>query len=270
MCERLDGSLAAIVADRPGWGDRRTDRLGWDDRRTDRLGWDDRRADRPGSGHREAPTGLDGNARAALRTLDARGVGRAVLVGHSFGGAVAAWLAATHPQRVSALVLLAPAANLQSLSAADRLLALPLVGECLSALVLGGVGLGLASGGVRRRLASARGVDSAYLAAAGRAVRRPSAWLANACEQRALVAELPALERMLPSIRAPTTILAGARDRIVPPAAVRSLAAVIPGARLEILPRAGHLLPQREPAIVAAAIADAAGARRPEAPPSGG
>lgn len=48
-------------------------------------------------------------ARDALAVLDDLGVGRAVLVGHSLGGTVAAAAALIAPQRVRALVLLAPA-----------------------------------------------------------------------------------------------------------------------------------------------------------------
>src|SRR5205807_9865975 len=66
----------------------------------DRPGWD---GDRP-------PADLAGNAQAALDALDAAGAERAVVVGHSFGGAVAAWVAATHRERVRALVLVAPSA----------------------------------------------------------------------------------------------------------------------------------------------------------------
>src|SRR5581483_4457605 len=62
---------------------------------------------------------LAGNARAALSALDAAGVSRATIVGHSLGGAVAAWLAAEHPERVGALVLAAPSANRSSLNRLD-------------------------------------------------------------------------------------------------------------------------------------------------------
>lgn len=40
--------------------------------------------------------------------MDGLGIGRAVVVGHSFGGAVAARLAARHPDRVDSLALIAP------------------------------------------------------------------------------------------------------------------------------------------------------------------
>jgi pimeloyl-ACP methyl ester carboxylesterase len=44
-----------------------------------------------------------------MAELDDRGLERATVVGHSLGGAAAAWLAAHHPDRVARLVLAAPA-----------------------------------------------------------------------------------------------------------------------------------------------------------------
>ena len=55
--------------------------------------------DRPGWNGRSAPLDLEGNAQAALAPLDDERIDRATVVGHSFGGAVAAWLAAWHPER---------------------------------------------------------------------------------------------------------------------------------------------------------------------------
>jgi lipase len=59
------------------------------------------------SGH-EPPWGLDTHVDDLLETIDAEGVEVATVIGHSFGGAVAAALAARAPQRVSRLVLLDP------------------------------------------------------------------------------------------------------------------------------------------------------------------
>lgn len=55
-----------------------------------------------------APWTIDANVAALAALLDAP----AVVVGHSFGGAVALQLAASHPELVSALVLLDPAVGL--------------------------------------------------------------------------------------------------------------------------------------------------------------
>jgi 3-oxoadipate enol-lactonase/4-carboxymuconolactone decarboxylase len=182
-----------------------------------------------------------------------------VVVGHSLGAAVAAWLAATRPDRVSALVLAAPAANLAALYPVDRWLAAPMAGELTAAATLGGVGLALALAPMRRRIARTTGLDEAYLHAAGAAVRRPAAWRSYASEQRALVRDLPELERRLGAITAPTTIIAGRHDRVVPAHATLRLSRQIRGARLQHSTTAGHLIPQRDPAAVVAAILAALG-----------
>src|SRR5579864_5690877 len=109
----VDGRMRTLAIDRPGW--------------------------RPGS----EPSDLAGNAAAALRALDANGARSAVVVGHSLGAAVAAWLAAERPERVSRLVLAAPAANRASLVPLDYWLAKPLVGDLVSATAMAAAGLAL-------------------------------------------------------------------------------------------------------------------------------
>jgi pimeloyl-ACP methyl ester carboxylesterase len=209
--------------------------------------------DRPGYDGTPAAD-LAGNARAALTALDGRQVSHAVVAGHSLGAAVAAWLAASHPDRVAALVLAAPAANTAALYRLDRWLAAPVAGELMAAMALGGLGLAVAAAPVRRRIADATSLRDGYLQAAGRAARRPSGWRTYAAEQRTLVRELPELECRLARITAPTTIIAGGGDRVVPAHATRRLREQIPGARLQISPGAGHLVPQRDPEAVVAAI----------------
>jgi pimeloyl-ACP methyl ester carboxylesterase len=61
-------------------------------------------SDKPGSGYQ-----AEALARTVLAALDSLGVARAVLVGHSMGGGVAAAAALAAPQRVAALVLVDPA-----------------------------------------------------------------------------------------------------------------------------------------------------------------
>lgn len=212
----------------------------------DRPGW------RPGS----VPADLAGNAIDALSHLDARGVARATVVGHSLGAAVAAWLAAEHPERVSRLVLAAPAANRSSLVPLDYWLALPLVGELVGAPVLASAGLGLGLRAVRRRVARRLGLQEGYLRTMGRTLRRPAAWRAFAADQRAIVHALPELERRLQWITAPTTIVAGSADRVVPLSSARALAGAIPGAELIVLPGDDHLLVQRDPRRLAEIIVD--------------
>lgn len=199
--------------------------------------------DRPGWDSRTAAGGFELNGRAALAALDAAEAQRVTVVGHSFGGGVAAWLAAHHPDRVARLLLAAPAANVAALSALDRALALPGVGPVLSRATLLATGLALSAAPLRRQIARRATIDPRYLSALGRTLLEPPVWRAFVTEQRAMLRDLPLLERELNQIRAPTVIVAGTLDRVVPPAATRALAAQIPGARLLLLGRAGHLLP---------------------------
>jgi pimeloyl-ACP methyl ester carboxylesterase len=210
---------------------------------------------RPGWDGNSPPAGLDGNVAAALRALDAAGVRRATVVGHSLGAAVAASLAARDAARVDGLVLVAPAANEASLLALDRWLATPVAGYLGSVAALAGLGLALSAAPVRRRIAADLALDDRYLQAAARRLLSPAAWRAFAAEQRALVHDLPALEATLGHISAPTTVVAGTADRIVPVAAARRLTTQIADAELVLLEQAGHLIPQQHPDELAEVIA---------------
>ncbi len=214
--------------------------------------------DRPGWDGVSRASDLRGNAKAALAGLDECALARATVVGHSFGGAVGAWLAVHHPERVAALVLVAPAANMASLYALDRGLAVPVLGELTTAVALGGLGVVLAAAPVRRRIARGLAIDERYLSAAGRRLRTPSVWRSFVYEQRALIRDLPALESRLGDITAPATIVAGGGDHVIPPASIRRLSRQIPGARLERLDHAGHLLHLQNAAALAEIIVAAA------------
>ncbi|MFZ0040633.1 MAG: alpha/beta hydrolase [Solirubrobacteraceae bacterium] len=220
----LGDGFAAIAADRPGW-----------------------------DGHSRAQD-LAGNGIAALATLEAHDAQRATVVGHSLGAAIAAWLGVHYPERVSALVLCAPAANTAALYPAERWLAAPVAAELTSATTMGGLGMALSVPGLAPRLAKRVGIDPGYVSTARRKLLEPAAWRAYAAEQRYLIRDLPALEARLGAIAAPTTILTGTGDRVVPPKAPRRLAEQIPDAHLVACPGAGHLLPQRHPQMVADAI----------------
>jgi 3-oxoadipate enol-lactonase/3-oxoadipate enol-lactonase/4-carboxymuconolactone decarboxylase len=210
--------------------------------------------DRPGWDGRSPVTDLSGNARAALSALDAAGAARATVVGHSLGAAVAAWLAGLAPERVARLVLVAPAANLDALGPVDYLLAAPLVGWLASVGAMAGGGLVLGVRPVRRWVAETTALDDRYLRAAGRMLLAPAAWRAFVREQRFLVRDLPALECRLARISAPTTIVAGTGDHVVPIAAARRLTRQIAAAELVEVPRAGHLLHVQQAGRLAEAI----------------
>jgi pimeloyl-ACP methyl ester carboxylesterase len=211
--------------------------------------------DRPGWDRRSSVRDLAGNAGAARAVLDALGIPRATVVGHSLGAAVAAWLAWSSPERVGRLVLIAPAANFASLSAGDYVMAAPAVGWVASIGVMTGAGLVLGAGPVRRWISELTALDDRYLRGAGRTLLSPYTWRSFVHEQRLLVRDLPELERRLGQISAPTTVLAGTVDNVVPIAAARRLAGQIPGAELVEIEHAGHLLHQHHAGEVARVIA---------------
>lgn len=223
--------------------------------------------DRPGWNGRGTARDLAGNAQSALAALDAEGASRAVIVGHSLGGAVAAWLAAEHPERVAALVLAAPSANHASINRLDLLLAAPLTGPVMAAGSLSATGIALEISALRNRIAARLGLEERYLRETANTLLRPNTWRTFTSEQRMLIRELPALERRLASISAPTTVVTGSADRTVSPASARQLVAQIPDATLVELPGATHLLPQQRPEELAEIILRAA--RASQVPGSG-
>jgi pimeloyl-ACP methyl ester carboxylesterase len=221
---------------------------------------------RPGWDGHSAPSGLEGNAALAFRVLERANLPRAVVVGHSLGGAVGAWMAAAHPDGVAALVLLAPAANTDALVPLDHLLAVPLLGDVLSAASMAAAGGALATAPGRRLMGAVLGVDVSELQPLSRRLLNPRSWRAFVFEQRMLLRELPSLEHRLSEIIAPTTIVAGTADRIVPRQSARRLVDQIPGAALVELTGAHHLLHHQRPTQVAEIILSAA---RGELPPPG-
>jgi pimeloyl-ACP methyl ester carboxylesterase len=219
--------------------------------------------DRPGWDRRSRPLDLAGNARTALALLDDAGIQRATVVGHSLGGAIAAWIAAESPERVGALVLAAPSANCDSLNRLDEILATPVLGSALATGAFAGIGLALSLAEIRRRVSARFGLPERYLREYARTLRNPVTWHAFTVEQRLLVRELPELEERLSSISVPTTIVAGTADRIVTPSSIRRLTTQIANAKLVELDGASHLLLQERPVelaeLVVAASQDSPG-----------
>lgn len=232
VTERLRGRMRVIAPDRPGYG----------------------RTGGQAVGFRE-------NAVAAVALLDRLEVESAVVAGHSWGAGVALALASRFPQRVSALVLVGAMVPRAQPSLIDRMWSHRRFGPPATRLWfrVGGLVLSLP---LMRRLtqATAPGLEDQVETIADE-WRGDSVWRSFYAEQRALVDELPALAPELPSIQAPTIVLSGAWDLISPPSQARALARTLPNARLVTAKRAGHLLPQKRPRLVAEAIAAAVRSR---------
>ena len=214
--------------------------------------------DRPGYGASRQPAGgFAYGARAVVAELDARGIGQAVLAGHSYGGGVALAAAQLAPERVEALVLLASVGP-GCVTGWDRLLAAPVAGEVCA----------VTAWQLTPWLARAR------LAAIARCRRRPIAadehvnwhiwghahhdhgplWRSFLTEQRALVGELGGLTASLAGVAQPVLLIADPHDTLIPVSTTHQLAAALPDARVQLLNGIGHHLPRRAAPQIAAAI----------------
>lgn len=96
-------------------------------------------------------------------------------------------------------------------------------------------------------------------AAAGEAGERARA-MAGAVGPEAYAADVEAIlnrggyEDVLSLLRVPTLFLCGSEDAVTPPEVARQMAVRVPGARLEVVPDAGHLTPLERPKHVAGAL----------------
>ncbi len=223
--------------------------------------------DRPGHGWSDHVRGADASLWAQAATLrnavQALGLSRPVICGHSYGGAVALAYGLAYPDEVSGIVALAPICfpepRLEHLLFGPR--AVPAAGDFLS----GALGTTL---------------DPVLLPALWRAMFLPQPMperfrsgfpFARAGHPDRIVAEgenavalwgdLVRSALGYGTCRVPVRILCGGADIVVNTWMQGAVAAaVIPGARLELLPGIGHMLHHVHPEAVVAAVAAVAGA----------
>ncbi len=210
--------------------------------------------DRPGHGSSPLPGGgLEVNAAAVLDVFDKRGIDRAVLVGHSYGGGVALQVAATAPERVEALILLASVGP-DCLNIFDWLLAAPVLGAALSRFAWQWTP---AFARAVLRLMSKRNGQSRHpnweVWGHARWDNGPL-WRTFLAEQKALVREAPSYAGLAASISVPALVVTDPRDQMVPFKTALALSEVLPDARMHLIERAGHHLPLRAPEAVARQI----------------
>lgn len=208
--------------------------------------------DRPGHGWSGSacgattPAAQAGLLHAACAEL---GIERPVVVGFSFGGAVAAAWAAAHPEDVSGLLLLnAPTHPWGgSPTIVEDLSALPVVGD----LLLWNVVSPLAAIVAPTRKANAfapEPMPASFDASPVDLALRPRSFRSNAEEIRGLDPALAAQAADYARIRCPVVFVVGAGDQVVGPEhhSPRFVAAV-PGTVRTVVPGAGHQLPYAHP-----------------------
>jgi len=172
---------------------------------------------------------------ALARLLD---TGPVVLVGHSMGGYVALDFARAHPELLRGLVLVATRAGADSAEAAE--------GRRATAEKVRAAGVReLVEGMVPKMLAPDE--NDPALRAEVLALMAPSSPEGVAAALCAM-ASRPDATGSLAAIQAPTLVVTGDADTLIPPAESEQLAAAIPHAKLVTIPGAGHLVAHEKPA----------------------
>ena len=201
--------------------------------------------DGPGHG-RSAPTRtpytMDDCVRAALTVLDEVGAERPIWCGLSWGGMVGMRLAARHPERVRALVLMDTSAQAEDRKKIPSYKVMATISRTI---------------GPPRFLAGRIvpimfGRPDAHPDAVERFVdhllHMDPASLGHAVD--AVIFERDDVSGELGRIDVPTLVMVGDRDTATPPSKSEHLANLIPHARLVRIPDAGHLATLEEPARV--------------------
>lgn len=186
----------------------------------------------------------------AFDVVDALGLERPVVVGHSMGGMIAAEMAALCPREVTRLALLAPAGLwLEEHPIPDLFSLLPFE---LPRLLFhdAAAGARLMTGGDAADVAK-RFEDPQFL----------QAFLLDNARRLGMAGKIlfPIPERGLSErlyrVRARTVLVWGASDRFVVPAYADAFARLLPGAEKVVIPEAGHMAPYERPEAVLEAIA---------------
>lgn len=209
-----------------------------------------------GSSAGAGPESIAQLADDAIALLDALHVaGPAVVCGVSMGGYVAQHVAARHPGRVAALVLVDT--KLEADTPEARAGRADLAGK------VGRLGQSiLADAMLPRLLAAPRSdADEATLA---RHVENQALLRSLITRQRvptiqaalAALGDRPDMTEAMRHVGVPTLLVVGAEDQITPPACLEAAEAIIPNAKLLIVPAAGHLVPLEAPEIFNRAVVE--------------
>ena len=222
--------VAGLGARRTDWGDRFVDAIS---RRRRVILFDNRGTGL--SSKPEAAWTLEDMARDALSVLDAVGVRRAHVLGHSMGGMIAQLVALDHPERVGKLVLASthfggsavvhPAPEVAEIFRPAR-------GTPIEEIVRTSMRVITAPGFAEQN-------PDAIEQLVAYAVAQPTSKLTFASQIGALISSDRSAR--VSDIRVPTLVVHGTEDSLIPAANGIALAERIAGARLELLPGVGHM-----------------------------
>lgn len=184
-----------------------------------------------------------------IGVLDALGLDAVHYAGLSMGGFVGIRLAARHPERVRSLALLDTSAGPEDPEKVSR--------YRLMARIVRLFGARPVAGQVQKIMFGDAFLTDPSRAAEREARRRELLAVDRVGATRATygVIDRPDVYDLLPAIAVPTLVLVGEQDRATPPPKAERLRDGIAGARLVVVPRAGHTATLEEPDAVSAALA---------------
>ncbi len=204
--------------------------------------------DLPGHGRSDGPAlrGVGALADWIVRLLDAAGVEKSALVGHSLGALVALEAAARAPARIWAVALLGVA---ERLAVHPDLLKAAEAGEHAAIDLVASWGFGR-----RAHLGGARAPGTWMIGAGMRLLERaPVGTLAAdlaACDAYRGAGEAAA------RLRCPVLLVIGENDRMTPPAGAHALAARMAEVRSVVIAQAGHMMMVEQPDRTLDALAE--------------
>jgi pimeloyl-ACP methyl ester carboxylesterase len=220
--------------------------------------------DRPGHGWSERrPADVSPARQAALiaGVLDKLGIEQAVVVGHSWSGALAAAFALDFPERTAGLVLISPVTHPWAGDIAwyYRIAAAPILGPLFVRTLALPLGLMLIGGASRAAFLPQEKPSNYIDDAAIALVLRPAEFLANARDVAALKAFVTVQAERYGELVTPTVIITGdCDDTVSPEVHSRAIAAILPNARLVVLEGYGHMPHHAGAEMVMKAIDDLA------------
>jgi pimeloyl-ACP methyl ester carboxylesterase len=206
--------------------------------------------DRPGHGwsaRHGGPADASPARQAALihQALETIGVRRAILVGHSWSGALATAYALDHPQSVAGLLLLAPVTHPWETGVAwyHHVLTTPLAGPVFARTLAFPIGKLLLGPGIQNVFAPQQAPPDYAQRAGAELLLRPAELIANAQDMIGLKAFVTAQAPRYGGIEAPTVIIHGdADDTVSLDIHARAIAPMLPRGRLIVLPGVGHMV----------------------------
>lgn len=181
-----------------------------------------------------------------LRVLDHLQVERAHLCGLSMGGRILLDFAGRHPERIATLTLCDTQPGLAHMSEEKRREFIRLRQEPLRA----GQRPADMAPAVARTLIGPAASEAVFQRLVDSMAALHTESYLKTIEASFLYDRVPDLA----SIHMPTHVVVGAQDRLTPPETARDMAARIPGARLTIIPEAGHLSNLEQPRLFNEAV----------------